>query len=107
MLKELRDTWTYKAMTKEAREEGKIEGLRQAVVDVVQERFPEIAAFAQKQVDLIEDAALLRRLNVKMSSTQTVQEAVQMLITVDRDEKKNSQEPCPLEGDGLVNCSTS
>ncbi len=84
----LEQTPTYQKLVKKGFEKG-LEALRQAVVDVVQERFPEIAAFAQKQVEGMEDTTLLRRLIVKMSAAQTVQEAVQSLITVGNDAKKN------------------
>lgn len=85
-------TPTYQKLVKQGlekgREEGKLEGLRQAVVDVVQERFPEIVAFAQKQVEGVEDLTLLRQLNVKMSTAQTIQEAIQLLIAADSNTKK-------------------
>ena len=85
----LEQTPTYQKLVNKGFEKGREEALRQAVVDVVQERFPEIAALAQKQVEGLEDITLLRRLNVKMSTAQTVQEAVQALITLDNDAKKN------------------
>ena len=73
----------------EGMEKGKLEALRQAIVDVVQERFPEIAAFTKKQVDATEDLALLRRLNVKMSTARTIQEAEQALAAPDGNGKMN------------------
>ena len=89
-------TPTYQRLVKKGREEGLEEGLqkclealRQTVVDVVQERFPEIAILAQKQVAGVEDTTLLRHLIVKMSTVQTVQEAIQLLISIDGDAKKN------------------
>ncbi len=97
----LEQTPTYQKLLQKGREEGlekgreeglekgREEALRQAVVDVVQERFPEITVFAQKQVESLEDTRLLRRLIAKMSGAQTVQEAVQSLITIDDDAKKN------------------
>src|SRR5260370_41396465 len=55
----LEQTPTYQKLLQKGREEGlekgREEGLRQAVVDVVQDRFPEIASFAQKQVEGLED----------------------------------------------------
>jgi predicted transposase YdaD len=89
-------TPTYQRLVKKGREEGLEEGLqkglealRQTVVDVVQERFPEIAILAQKQVAGVEDTTLLRHLIVKMSTVQTVQEAIQLLISIDSNAKKN------------------
>jgi len=88
-------TPTYQRLVKQGREEGLeqgreegIEALRQTLVDVVQEHFPEIVAFAQKQVEGMEDLTLLRQLIVKMSTTQTIQEAIQLLIAADSSAKK-------------------
>lgn len=81
----LRETWAYQ----EILQEGELRALRQVFQDVVQERFPEIAPFAKKQVDGIEDTDILRRLNVKMSTVQTVEEALQYLLALSKDEKKN------------------
>ncbi len=81
-------TPTYQKLVKQGREEGKLEGLRQAVMDVVEEHFPEIVAFAQKQVEGMEDLTLLRQLNVKMGTAQTIQEAIQLLIVADNNAKK-------------------
>ncbi len=88
-------TPTYQRLVKQGREEGLeqgreegIEALRQTLVDVVQEHFPEIVAFAQKQVEGIEDLTLLRHLIVKMSTARTIQEAIQLLIAVDNNAKK-------------------
>ncbi len=80
-------TPTYQRLVKQGREEG-LEALRQAVVDVVQERFPEIVAFAQKQVEGMEDLTVLRHLIVKMSTAPTIQEAVQLLATADKEAKR-------------------
>ncbi len=44
---------------------------------------------AQKQVAGVEDTTLLRHLIVKMSTVQTVQEAIQLLISIDSNAKKN------------------
>ncbi len=81
-------TPTYQKLVKQGLEKGKLEGLRQAVMDVVQEHFPEIVAFAQKQVEGMEDLTLLRQLNVKMGTAQTIQEAIQLLIAADSNAKK-------------------
>jgi flagellar biosynthesis/type III secretory pathway protein FliH len=113
MFDQLRETKVYKELTKESLQEGLQKGLqeglqkglqeglqkglqegelrggRQVVVDVVRERFPELAPLVQKQVEAVTDAALLRRLIVKMSTASTLQEAVQLLVTLVNDEQKN------------------
>jgi flagellar biosynthesis/type III secretory pathway protein FliH len=62
------------------REEGKLEAQRQTLLDIVQERFPEIARLAKRQADAIEDPEVLRRLTVKISGVKTSQEAEQYLL---------------------------
>ena len=63
----------------QGRQEGELQALRQVIVDVVQERFPEIVANVEKQVQTIEDPSLLRLVNVKMSTLQTAKDAQQYL----------------------------
>ena len=70
-------------------QKGEVRGLREAIVDVVQERFPEITVLARKQVDTLEDSALLRRLIVKISTAQTVKQAEQALATIAREKRKH------------------
>jgi predicted transposase YdaD len=62
----LRDTPVYQEVLAEGMEKG-LEAQRQTLLDIVQERFPEIARLAKQQVDAIEDTDVLRRLTVKIS----------------------------------------
>ena len=62
---------------------------RRTLLDIVQERFPEILHLAKKQVESIEDPEVLRRITVKMSIVQTPEEAKQYLLTVSSDEIKH------------------
>ncbi|HKF38170.1 MAG TPA: hypothetical protein VKB35_14845 [Ktedonobacteraceae bacterium] len=80
----LRETWAYREII----QEGELQALHQAVLDIVQERFPEIVPFARKQIDAIREPEILRRLNVKMSIAQTSEEALQYLFTLDKSEKR-------------------
>ncbi len=78
----VRETWFYKDIYQEGKEEGLEEGmqaLRLAVLDVIQERFPEVIDLAEKQIAPIKDAVILRRLIVKMSATQTAEKARQYI----------------------------
>src|SRR6266852_5393631 len=95
----LQETPVYQFMTKEAREEGLQEGreegiekgletLRQAIVDIVRERFPKIVRLARKQVAVVDDLATLGQLVVKMSLVQTPTEAKQLLLALDEDEEE-------------------
>ena len=81
----LRETPIYQEILKEGREEG-LEALRQAVVDVVQERFPKMVGLARKLVTFVEDTSALRRLIVKVSIAQNAEEAKQYLLSVVEDE---------------------
>ena len=83
----LRDTPVYQEVLAEGMEKGLEEGLekvleaqRQTLLDIVQERFPEIARLAKQQVDAIEDTDVLRRLTVKISIVKTSMEAEQYLL---------------------------
>ena len=81
----LRETWAYQEIMKE----GELRARHQDVLDVIQARFPEILSYAKKQIEGIEDTELLRHLNVKMSTAQTAEEALQYLLTVGKEEKQN------------------
>jgi len=79
----LRDTPVYQEVLAEGMEKGLEKGLeaqRQTLLDIVQERFPEIARLAKQQVDAIEDTDVLRRLTVKISIVKTLMEAEQYLL---------------------------
>jgi len=81
----LEDSW----VVQEERREGELRGLHQAVLDVIQARFPEILPYAKKQMEGIEDTEVLRRTIVKMSTVQTAEESLQYLFTVGKEEKQN------------------
>ena len=88
----LRDTPVYQEVLAEGEEkglekgrelglkEGEILAQRQTLLDIVQERFPEIARLAKQQADAIEDPEVLRRLIVKISIVKTSMEAEQYLL---------------------------
>ncbi len=62
---------------------GQLEALRQAVIDVVVERFPKLVRLAKKQVAVVEDSELLRHVLVKVSVVQTAEEAKQHLLALE------------------------
>ena len=93
----LRNTKYYQNILKEGREEGLEEGIekgrreerqrelqrqREALVDIVLDRFPQMVRLFKKQVDTIEDPSLLLRLIVKISTAQSSDEAEQHLLTI-------------------------
>jgi predicted transposase YdaD len=97
----LRETPIYQEILKEGREEGleqgleqglqrgQLEALRQAVIDVVVERFPKLVRLAKKQVAVVEDPELLRHVLVKVSVAQSLEEARLHLLAVDEAEEQS------------------
>lgn len=83
----LKETPIYKVMTREAREEGRQEGLQQALLSIVAERFPRLVGLAKKQMAVIEEPEVLQFLVVKLSVAQTAEEAKQYLLEVDEGEE--------------------
>jgi predicted transposase YdaD len=87
----LRDSPAYQEVLAEGLEKGLKEGellaQRRTLLDIVQERFPEIVPLVKKQADAIEDPEVLRRLTVKMSIVRTSKEAEQYLLSATRDER--------------------
>ena len=81
----LRETWAYQEIMKE----GELRARHQDVLDVIQARFPEILLYAKKQMESIEDSEVLRHLNVKMSTAQTAEEALQYLFAISDEAKQN------------------
>lgn len=74
----LRETWAFQEIV----QEGELRALHQALLDIVQARFPEILPYTKKQTEGIEDTEILRRLIVKMSTVPTTEEALQYLLTI-------------------------
>ena len=67
----MRQTTLYESILQKSREKGfkagKLEAQRETLLDIIQERFPAMVRLAKKQVDAIEDPAILRHIAVKMS----------------------------------------
>jgi hypothetical protein len=81
----LRETWAYQEILLE----GELEGLRRALLKIVQKHFPEMIDVTQKQIEGITNPASLEDLLVNISSAQNLQEALQALVTLDKGEKKD------------------
>ena len=80
----LEDSW----VVQEERREGKRDGLRQALLAVVQARFPEIIDLMKKQIDGVEDPESLQDLLVKISLAQNVEDATMALFALDKTDKQ-------------------
>lgn len=99
------DSWAYQEMIArglqkgfekglhEGREkglhEGELQALRSVIADVVQERFPSLVTLVSSHIQKIEDTTLLRRLSVKLSAAQTVQEAEQVFKAIVKDAQQH------------------
>jgi hypothetical protein len=75
----IRDTWVYQEIGKDffekGIEKGELRALRQTLLAVVRERFPDIEAAAQQRVEEMEIPAQIQQLIVRMSTAQTLQDA--------------------------------
>ena len=85
----LRDSPIYQEVLEEGVEKGRLEERRQALLDIVFERFPEITHLARQQAMAIDDLEILRHLTVKMSTVQTPEQATQYLLAATRDGHMN------------------
>ena len=79
------DSWAYQEMLakgmEKGRREGELQALREVIMDVVQDRFPQIAALVSNHIQKIDDPGQLRRLNVKVSAAQTARQAEQAVLS--------------------------
>lgn len=88
----LEDSWVYQEIIQKGMEQGLQQGLqqgfqqgelialRQAMLDVIEEKFPEVVPFVEKPLENITDKAVLRRLLVKMITVQSPQEVIQIML---------------------------
>ena len=88
----LRETPIYQEILKEGREEGinigELQGLNQAVLKIVTQRFPKLVRLAKKQVALVEDTDVLLDLIGRLTVAQSVEEAREHLLALDEDEEQ-------------------
>jgi hypothetical protein len=80
----LEDSW----VVQEERREGKLDGLRRALLAVVHARFPEIVDLTKKQIEGVEDPELLQDLLVKISLAQNVEDATLALFASDKTNRR-------------------
>ena len=79
------ESWVYQEIIKK----GKLEALHQGILNLIQERFPEISQYAKKPVEGITDVEVLLHLIIKVGTVQTSDEALQVLLALNTDSKKN------------------
>jgi predicted transposase YdaD len=80
----LRESPIYQEIVEQGLEKGKIQGQREMLLDLVQMRFPELLTLAKQQTDGITDPGVLPSLNHKLFAAQTIEEARQVLLGIDR-----------------------
>ncbi|HEY4035549.1 MAG TPA: hypothetical protein VGL94_16445 [Ktedonobacteraceae bacterium] len=81
----LRESPLYEWILEEGREEEKARSLtqtRQTIVEIVQERFPELAQLAEEVVATIDNLAQLVRLTGKLGNAQSAEQARQILLSL-------------------------
>jgi len=84
----LEESWVYQEIIEQGLEKGRAEGTlqerRQALMDFVQTRFPEVLALAAQQTNSIKNAEVLRTLSTKLFAAQTAEEARQIVLDVNQ-----------------------
>jgi len=71
------------------REEGRIQEQREMLIRLVQLRFPELVALAKHQADGIANPEVLPPVNFKLLDAQTIEEAKQLLLSINLNETKH------------------
>ncbi len=85
----LRESPIYQELVEQGREEGRIQEQREMLMRLVQLRFPELLALAKQQVDAITNPEVLPPVNFKLLETQTIEEARQLLLNINKGETKH------------------
>ena len=69
------------------KQEGELQALHQTLLAIVQARFPGIVQFATKRTAEVHNTVALEDLIVKLSLAQTLEEARQYMLTLDKEEE--------------------
>ena len=100
----LSESWVYQEIGQKYLEQGLEQGVekgreeerqqelqrqRQTIVGFVQRRFPEITALAEQQTAKITDPEMLQTVILKLLDAQTIEEARQILLSIDKGETKH------------------
>jgi len=87
----LSESWVYQEIAEQGMEKGReeerqqeLQRQRQAIIGFVQRLFPEITALAEQQTAKITDPETLQTVILKLLDAQTVEEARQILLSVDK-----------------------
>jgi len=91
----LSESWVYQELVEQGVEKGREEGReeerqrriqdqRAMLLGLIQLRFPELEALAKQQTDSITDPELLPPVHFKLLAAQTIEEARQLLLSMDK-----------------------
>ncbi len=88
----LSESWVYQELVEQGIEKGREEERQRRIQDqramflgLIQLRFPELEALAKQQTDGITDPEILPPVNFKLLAAQTIEEARQLLLNLDKD----------------------
>jgi predicted transposase YdaD len=85
----LRESPIYQEIVEQGLEKGRIQEQREMLIRLVQMRFPELLALAKQRADGITNPEVLPPVNFKLLETQTIEEAKQLLLSVNQNETKH------------------
>jgi predicted transposase YdaD len=92
----LSESWVYREIVEQGVEKGReeerqrrIQDQRTMLIGLIQFRFPELLALAKQQTDGITDPEVLPPVNSKLIAVQTIEEARQILLSVDKSGTKH------------------
>jgi predicted transposase YdaD len=96
----LSESWVYQEIAEQGVEKGREQGReeerrqelqrqRQTIIGFVQRRFPEISTLAEQQTAKITDPEMLQTVILKLLDAQTIEEARQILLNLDKDETRH------------------
>jgi hypothetical protein len=92
----LRESWVYQEIIeqgvekgREEEREGRLQEQREMLMRLIQLRFPELEALAKQQSNDIMNPEILPPVNFKMLDAQTVEEARQLLLNINKGETKH------------------
>jgi hypothetical protein len=88
----IEESWLYqknlqKGVEKERQET--LQRVRQILLTIVQGRFPEMTDLMRTRAETIEDPDVLQDLIVKISLAHDIQEALQVLVALGKNDKQN------------------
>lgn len=85
----LRESPIYQEIVEQGLEKGRIQEQREMLIRLVQMRFPELLALAKQQADGITNPEVLPPVNFKLIEIQTIEEARQLLLNINKGETKH------------------